>query len=88
MERRNWSLEALAKLKYIDSLDDEDRAGALVIWSDAYLSDKFLDDVDLDMRDFKVLYELFFKNIKFLKKYKNHIKIELDKNNNIKKFLQ
>lgn len=87
MERRDWSLESLNKLKYIDSLDDEQRVSALVKWADIYLSDTFLDDIDLDMPDFKVLYELFYKNIEFLKKHTEFIRLSLNQNQNIKKFL-
>ena len=63
MERRNWSLEVLNRLVYIDSLDDEDRALALEKWSDNYMSDVFLDSIDLEISDFKILSELFYKNI-------------------------
>ena len=88
MERRNWSLEVLNKLIYIDSLDDEDRALALEKWADSYILDTFLDDIDLEPNDFKILCELFYKNIEFLKKYQKNIKIELNRTKDIKKFLQ
>lgn len=88
MERRNWSLEVLNKLVYIDSLDDEGRAMALEKWTDNYVNDTFLDDIDLERDEFETLSELFYKNIEFLKKYNKNIKKELNHNKNIKKFLQ
>ena len=42
MERRNWSLEAFSKLKYIDSLEDERRAALLEKWVEKYIVNKGL----------------------------------------------
>ena len=87
MERRNWSLELYDKLKYIDSLDDYDKAHSLQLWNDQYMSDDFLDNLDLNKDDLKNLSELFYKNIKFLKEHKDKVYTELNKNLKIKKFL-
>ena len=83
MERRDWSLELLDKLLYIDSLDEEEKGLHLIHWADKYLSDDFLDKIDLDTINLKMLLELFFKNIEFLKKQKIYLRHELDKNANI-----
>jgi len=88
MERRNWSLEAFSKLSHIDSLDDYDRAYSLQLWTSEYMDEDFLSNLDLEINDLKLFSELFFKNINFLKEHKQRISKELNKNKNIKKFLQ
>ena len=88
MERRDWSLEVLNKLIYIDSLDEEQRAQSLSAWVNRYLDDDFLNKIDLDDTNFQQLLELFYKNINFLRSYTNQINLELNNHNNIKKFLQ
>jgi hypothetical protein len=88
MERRNWSLEALNKLNYIDSLEPYDRAYSLQLWTEEYMIDDFLSKLDLDKNDLKYFTELFYKNISFLKEHKILISNELNQNKNIKKFLQ
>jgi hypothetical protein len=87
MERRNWSLEAFSKLKYIDSLEDDIRVSSLRLWSNEYLEDNFLDLIDLDVSDLISFNELFYKSINFLKKYNRQLKDELNINKDIKKFL-
>jgi len=88
MERRNWSLEALNKLNYIDSLDSYDKAYSLQLWTAEYMSDNFLSTLDLENKELKIFSELFYKNINFLKEHKQAISTELNQNKNIKKFLQ
>ena len=88
MERRNWSLEALRKLNYIDSLDDYDRGYSLQLWTEEYMTDDFLSKLDLKNNELKLFSELFYKNITFLKSHKQSISTELNQNKNIKKFLQ
>jgi hypothetical protein len=88
MERRDWSLEALNKLTYIDSLDDYDRAYSLQVWTSEYMTDNFLAKLDLKNKELKLFSELFYKNIAFLKSHKQTISTELNQNKNIKKFLQ
>ena len=88
MERRNWSLESYNKLKYIDSLEQYDKAYALQLWVSKYLDEDFLDTLDLKVSELKEFSELFYKNIKFLKEHKNIINKELNQNKNIKKFLE
>jgi predicted glycosyltransferase len=90
MERRNWSLEALKHLQYIDSLDQEElKAQSLAEWVKKYLSnDHKIEDFDLELSALENLEELFFKNIKFLKKHTQDIKKELDNQKKIKKFLE
>ena len=87
MERRNWSIEAFNKLKYIDSQDDYERADSLELWSSRYLTNDFLNKLDLEYNDLLLFNELFYKNINFLKKHQEQIGKELDQNKNIKKFL-
>jgi len=87
MERRNRSLEALNRLKYIDTLDDEMRASLLFQWNDDYLSSVNIEDFDLDINDLKVLSELFYKNINFMKKHRINMKFEIDNFKKIRNFL-
>jgi len=87
MERRNWSLEVYSKLQYIDSLEEYDKAYSLQLWASKYMSDDFLDKLDLNNNDLKNLSELFYKNIHFLKNHKDKVNLELNQNKNIKKFL-
>jgi len=87
MERRNWSLEVYSELKYIDSLEEYDKAYSLQLWASKYMDKNFLNQLDLDVKDLKALSELFYKNINFLKVHKEKVNKELNKNKNIKKFL-
>ena len=88
MERRNWSLKVFNKLKYIDSLDQYDKAYSLQVWTSSYLDDNFLNNLDLNQDDLKSFLELFYKNINFLKSHKDEIFKELNQNKNIQKFLK
>jgi hypothetical protein len=90
VERRNWSLEALKGLQYIDSLDEgELKAQSLSNWVDKYLSNgHVIEDFDLELSSLKTLEELFFKNIRFLKEHTQSIKNNLDNHKKIKKFLE
>jgi DNA primase len=88
MERRNWSLNALTELIYIDSLDSFTKADALVKWYNEYLSDNSIEDFQLELDDLKKLEELFFKNINFLKKQKEETRIELLNTQKMKRFLK
>ena len=87
MERRDWSLKALDEFKYIDSLDANEKAEQLQYWVKKYITITPIEDLDLTYEELKTLEELFFKNIKFLKKHQESIKTELDKNKKIKQFL-
>jgi hypothetical protein len=88
MERRNWSIKGLTELIYVDSLDDSERAQGLTRWVKEYLTDHQITDFDLELDDLKRLSELFFKNIDFLKKYKEHTRKEMIKNRKMKNFLE
>lgn len=89
MERRDWSLEALEKLNYIDSLDDEPRAKSLEVWTNKYIQDQnFVQNLDLTSSELEKFSELFYKNIDFLKRYRETLRANLTDNTNIKKFLQ
>ena len=88
MERRNWSLEAFNNLNYIDSLDPYDRGYSLQLWVSKYMTEDFLEKLDLNTNELKLFSELFYKNIAFLKEHKVNISAELNKNKNIKKFFQ
>jgi len=87
MERRNWSLEALKSLQYIDSLDSEQRANSLQKWVEEYLSNNYIEDFDLEISGLENLAELFYKNISFLKKHRNVMKSEINEYKKIRKFL-
>jgi len=88
MERRDRSLEALNKLKYINSLDDEYRAQSLSLWMNDYFSEDYLENISLSNNQMKELLELFYQNINFLKKHKILLNNEINKNDKIKFFFQ
>lgn len=87
MERRDWSLEALNELIYVDSLESYEKADALVRWHEKYLSENSIQDFDLEFSDLKKLEELFFKNLSFLKTHKETTQKELVKMQKLRKFL-
>jgi hypothetical protein len=88
MERRNRSLEALNRLQYIDSLDDELRGESLKHWVQKYLTDEdIISQLDLSQNELEIFSELFYKNINFLKQKRDSIQKELKQNQNIQKFL-
>jgi hypothetical protein len=88
MERRDRSLIALSELKYIDSLDDYDRAPAIVRWMNKYITDIDVSKcIDLELSGLEELSELFYKNLNFLKSHKDTIKKELDQTKKIKAFI-
>jgi hypothetical protein len=87
MERRDWSLDALNEFIYIDSLDDEQKAIGLEKWVKKYLDQNDISDIDLPKDKLIQLEELFFKNINFLKRFRENQRLELIKLNDLKKFL-
>ncbi|MEA3314518.1 MAG: hypothetical protein U9Q30_01515 [Campylobacterota bacterium] len=88
MERRNRSLKAFNELKQIDSYDGDFKAEALLKWVDDYISDSSIEEFDLDLDKLKIMSELFYKNIRFLKDESNSLKQNLNTNNKIQAFLQ
>jgi len=86
MERRNRSLELLNELKYIDTLDYLDKAIAIEQWAKQYMCENFEQTLDLQLDELENLTELFYKNINFLKKYKDDIQKDLRQSDKIKKF--
>lgn len=87
MERRDWSIKALNELIRVDSLESSERADALVRWHEEYLSQNKIEDFDLELSDLKRLEELFFKNITFLKEFKETTQEELKQTQKLRKFL-
>lgn len=88
MERRDWSVKGLTELIYIDSLEDFDRAQALVRWVNEYLTHHDITEFDLELKDLKRLSELFYRNIKFLKEYKETTRNEMMHMNKMRSFLE
>lgn len=88
MERRNRSLKAFNELKQIDSYDGDFKGEALLKWVDNYISDSSIEEFDLDLDKLKIMGELFYKNIKFLKNESSSLKQKLSTNNKIQAFLQ
>jgi len=86
MERRNRSLEALTRLQYIDSLDDDEKAKNLLSWADIYLKDDISKSLNLDITQLHIFSELFYKNINFIKIYRANLKKQMDNGLEIKKF--
>ena len=87
MERRNWSLKALESLRYLDSLENEEKAVALQKWVETYLVDNQIEDFNLELNNLETLSELFYKNISFLKKHREKMKIQIDEQKKIREFL-
>ncbi|WP_321312639.1 hypothetical protein [Halarcobacter sp.] len=87
MERGNWSIKALEELIYIDSLDSYEKASGLVRWNEKYLTETKITDFELSNEDFKILYELFYKNINFLKEHKEKTRKDMVENRKLRKFL-
>ena len=88
MERRNRSLEALKELSFVDTQDDELRASLLDKWVNTNLVDFKIEDFDLELKDLEKLHELFYKNISFMKKHRNDMKLEIDNYKKIREFLK
>ncbi len=88
MERRNRSIESLNRLVYIDSLDNNElKASQLAEWVDLNLIDSTIEEFDLELADLKKLSELIYKNLNFLKNYRQELKTQMDSNSKIKEFL-
>ena len=87
MERRNWSLKALQELKYIDTLDDNERAESLKKWVESNI-DNTTEEFDLELKDKKVLSELYYKNIAFMKTHRTNMKQAIDNHKKIREFLK
>lgn len=89
METRNISLKALKELKYIDSLDGEYKEQELFRWDNKYLvPNNKINEVNLEKKDLEELLELFYKNIHFLKNYKNSIKKQMEMTFKLKEFVK
>jgi len=88
MERRNRSLEALSQLKFIDTLDEEERASGLQRWVQKYLLADNKLDFDLEFKDLQILLELYYKNINFMKTFNSNIQQQMTENQKMRAFLQ
>ena len=88
MERRDWSIKLLKELIYIDSLESYEKANNLVSWYTEYFSKSSINDLDLEVNDLKVLEELFYRNINFLKEQQKEAAEELKNIKKMKSFLK
>lgn len=88
MERRDWSIKLLKELIYIDSLDSYEKANNLVSWYTEYFSKSSINDLDLELSDLKILEELFYRNINFLKEQQKEAAEELKNIKKMKSFLK
>jgi hypothetical protein len=88
MERRDWSLEALKRLTYVDSLDDKLRAEGIKSWALTYLDTNEITDFDLTHEELLQLRELLFKNTNFLYDHREDILEEIKTISHMKKFLK
>ncbi|RXJ82258.1 hypothetical protein [Arcobacter sp. F2176] len=88
MERRDWSLEALKRLTYVDSLDEEQRAEGLKSWTETYLTTTDITDFELSHEELLKLRELLFKNANFLFTHRENILEEMKNITTMKKFLK
>ena len=88
MERRDWSIKLLKELIYIDSLDSYEKANNLVSWYTEYFSKSSINDLDLELSDLKILEELFYRNINFLKEQQKQAGEELNNIKKMKSFLK
>jgi hypothetical protein len=87
MERRDNSVALLNELVYIDTLDYIDKPSAIEQWCEKYMGNDFIKTIDLELSDLKILSELFYKNINFLKDYRIDLKENIKQGNSIKKFI-
>lgn len=87
MERRDWSLEALKRLTYVDSLDEEQRAEGLKSWTETYLTNTNITDFELSHEELLKLRELLFKNANFLYTHRENILEQMKSITKMKKFL-
>ncbi|MDY0327087.1 MAG: hypothetical protein RBR07_02460 [Arcobacteraceae bacterium] len=87
MERRDRALKALNELTFIDSQDAPQRAEGLTTWVSKYLDNDGIYDFDLNLEDLKRLSELIYKNLEFLKAYKNQINESIIETTKIKRFI-
>lgn len=76
------------ELIYIDSLDSYEKANNLVSWYTEYFSKSSINDLDLEVNDLKVLEELFYRNINFLKEQQKQAGEELKNIKKMKSFLK
>ena len=88
MERRDWSIKLLKELIYIDSLESYEKANNLVSWYSEYFSKSSINELDLEVNDLKVLEELFYRNINFLKEQQKQAGEELKNIKKMKSFLK
>ena len=88
MERRDWSIKLLKELIYIDSLDSYEKANNLVSWYREHFSKSSINDLDLEVNDLKILEELFYRNINFLKEQQKEAAEELKNIKKMKSFLK
>ena len=88
MERRDWYIKLLNELIYIDSLDSYEKANNLVSWYTEYFSKSSINDLDLELSDLKILEELFYRNINFLKEQQKQAGEELKNIKKMKSFLK
>ena len=88
MERRDWSIKLLKELIYIDSLESYEKANNLVSWYTEYFSKLSINELDLELNDLKVLEELFYRNINFLKEQQKQSGEELKNLKKMKSFLK
>ncbi|PRM99081.1 hypothetical protein [Aliarcobacter cryaerophilus] len=88
MERRDWSIKLLKELIYIDSLESYEKANNLVSWYSEYFSKSSINELDLELNDLKVLEELFYRNINFLKEQQKQAGEELKNIKKMKSFLK
>ena len=88
MERRDWSIKLLKELIYIDSLDSYEKANNLVSWYSEYFSKSSINDLDLELSDLKILEELFYRNINFLKEQQKEASEELKNIKKMKSFIK
>ncbi|PRM89857.1 hypothetical protein CJ671_05735 [Aliarcobacter cryaerophilus] len=88
MERRDWSIKLLKELIYIDSLESYEKANNLVSWYSEYFSKSSINELDLEVNDLKILEELFYRNINFLKEQQKQAGEELKNIKKMKSFLK
>jgi len=88
MERRNRSLKALSEMRYLDSLESDQRAESLSKWVIKYLTEGKIEDFDLPMDDLNALSELFYRNYSFLQQHRKDMKHQIDNHKKIREFLK
>ena len=84
----NELAEAMLMFTLLPSINIIDKANNFVSWYTEYFSKSSINDLDLELSDLKILEELFYRNINFLKEQQKQAGEELKNIKKMKSFLK